>query len=307
MLTNHIQGGNFSSISPDDPKALKYDKLSFINLQSVFKQFGEAAGLKRLPITEYWDTNKPSTEKIESLKTYIPDLHIIDPEDLPESAVYGIKYTTYNFFAPKFIVFLKHYLTAHGVTFVRRKLDHLDDAFTYNPAAQTKVVFNCTGIGARSLPGVADTNVYPTRGQIVIAHLPHVNENVTMWGPEFSTYIIPRPFSGGLVVLGGYQQKNNWSGDTYSHETESILERTTTLFPHILTGSSTGKVEIVREAAGLRPSRIGGPRIEREAREDGKYIIHNYGASGTGFQAGYGMALEAIAYMDNDNHGSSSL
>lgn len=50
--------------------------------------------------------------------------------------------------------------------------------------------------------------------------------------------------------------------------------------------------------AGLRPSREGGARVEREKVQVGgkiRALVHNYGAGGTGFQAGYGMALESVA------------
>ena len=46
--------------------------------------------------------------------------------------------------------------------------------------------------------------------------------------------------------------------------------------------------------SGLRPSREGGARVERETLSNGRLVIHNYGAGGTGFQAGYGMATEAV-------------
>lgn len=47
----------------------------------------------------------------------------------------------------------------------------------------------------------------------------------------------------------------------------------------------------------MRPSRQGGARVERNMLEVGgqkRDIVHNYGAGGTGFQAGYGMAVEAV-------------
>ena len=57
-----------------------------------------------------------------------------------------------------------------------------------------------------------------------------------------------------------------------------------------------GELEIVREAAGLRPSRKGGVRIEAEEwdAEKGQIVIHNYGAGGTGYQSGLGMAMDAV-------------
>lgn len=54
--------------------------------------------------------------------------------------------------------------------------------------------------------------------------------------------------------------------------------------------------------AGARPSREGGARIERESISVGgseRLLVHNYGAGGTGFQAGYGMALDAVACVDD--------
>lgn len=235
---------------------------------------------------------------------------MVPSTELPDGVEAGIRYLTYNFDAPRFIVFLKQHLAGLGVTFVRRRVEHLDAAFEYD--LKTEVVFNCTGLGARTLAGVADEHVYPTRGQIVLVRAPHVHVNRCRWGPDFCTYIIPRPCGQGLVVLGGFQQRGNWSGATYADETKDILRRCTQLMPELVTGNprltGDGQLEIVREAAGLRPSRVGGPRIEREVRSIGsgatekkkkkKLVIHNYGASGTGYQAGLGMAMEAVALLE---------
>ena len=135
-------------------------------------------------------------------------------------------------------------------------------------------------------------------------------------GQDYETYIIPRPNSGGNVILGGYMQKNNgWvavaqfqeqdeilkhysSGDVYNFETDSILSRTKELLP-ILHDAET---EILVSAAGLRPSRENGARVEREDLQIGKCVIHNYGAGGTGYQAGIGMAKDAVDLADKDLH-----
>jgi len=108
-------------------------------------------------------------------------------------------------------------------------------------------------------------------------------------GNGFETYVIPRPNSGGHVILGGYMQRGNSSGDVYYEETQSILARTKELYPEL--GAST--TEILNVAAGLRPSREGGCRIEAERTSNG-VIVHNYGAGGTGYQAGMGMAISAV-------------
>lgn len=82
-------------------------------------------------------------------------------------------------------------------------------------------------------------------------------------------------------------------GATYSYETESILERTKELSDEVRNGS----LDVLAAFSGLRPSREGGTRVEREdltVAGQKRTVVHNYGAGGTGFQAGYGMALDAV-------------
>lgn len=60
--------------------------------------------------------------------------------------------------------------------------------------------------------------------------------------------------------------------------------------------------EVLAAVAGLRPSRGGGARIERGVVDvvgEERVIVHNYGAGGTGFQAGYGMALDAVKTVED--------
>lgn len=321
--TSPWAGGNFSCISADDEKALRHDKLSFIHLDKIQKQYGTEAGLDRLKAREFWGETLPSDAKVSSLQSYIPDLRILSKHELAEQgAVFGVEYTTYNFNSPKFLKWLAGYVANHGATFIRKKVASIDDAFAAaaavaGPAGRPpRVLFNCTGIGAQTLGGVEDSKVYPTRGQVVVVRAPHINENRCKWSTGIATYVIPRPqsFVGaphetsgkkgnvGHVVLGGFLQADNYASDTYGAETFDILNRTTALYPELLKDPATGRtktigeLEIVREAAGLRPSRKGGVRIEAEEWDaaKGQVVIHNYGAGGTGYQSGLGMAMEAV-------------
>lgn len=53
-------------------------------------------------------------------------------------------------------------------------------------------------------------------------------------------------------------------------------------------------VRILKVAAALRPSHEGGARVERQHFDEGQAVVHNYGAGGTGYQAGLGMASDAV-------------
>ena len=118
------------------------------------------------------------------------------------------------------------------------------------------------------------------------------------WGKDEPTYIIKRPFSHDQLILGGFYQKGDWTSDTLKAQTDDVLKRTTTLFPKILNDNPHGNkiedLEVIRVVAGLRPGRHGGTRIEKEKFDEGKVLVHNYGAGGYGYQAGLGMAYKAV-------------
>ncbi|KAF2441398.1 FAD dependent oxidoreductase [Karstenula rhodostoma CBS 690.94] len=294
--TSPWAGANFSAISGGDANALRWDKYGYEHMLKLAEEHGTEACISKTPSFEYWD-ELPSPTKIESMAEYLKDFRILSLSDIPEGCQFGVSFTTITVNAPRYIQYLYGVLQEqYGVQFVRRKLPSIEAAFT---DVSTKVVFNCTGNGARHLPGVEDVRSYPTRGQILLTRAPQIVKNVMRHGKDYETYIIPRPQSSGNVILGGYMQKGVSTGDTFSSESDSIVERTTTLLPELLTPG----MEILAAFSGLRPSREGGARVERtniqlEDSRDG-IIVHNYGAGGTGFQAGLGMARDAVGAVED--------
>jgi D-amino-acid oxidase len=204
---------------------------------------------------------------------------------------FGIRFTTVTINAPAHCQHLKTLLSQAqygSIPFLRRRVSRLQDGFT---SSNTKLVFNCIGNAAITLPGVADSKCYPTRGQILLVKAPSVKKNIMRHGAAYETYIIPRPESGGTVILGGFMQKGNWSADVNAAESQSIVQRTGELLPAL---RLEGAMEITRAAVGLRPSREGGARVAQERIAPGRLVVHNYGAGGTGFQAGMGLAVDAV-------------
>lgn len=75
----------------------------------------------------------------------------------------------------------------------------------------SRIIINCTGIGAYDLAGVEDKDVYPTRGQTVLVRAPWVKRGITRTGKEgegIYTYIIPR--KSGDVIIGGTAEVGDW-------------------------------------------------------------------------------------------------
>lgn len=299
--TSPYAGGNFSTITDDDDDTLMFDKYTYTNLYELqTKLGGPHSGIARCMSFEYFD-EFPSISKLNSLKSYLEDYNEIPDNELPKNVKFGISFNSWSFNCPKFLSTFQRYLQAQGIKFVRQKLTHISQALLNT---SSKTIFNCTGIGAHKLEGVNDSRVYPTRGQVVVVKAPHIHENVMRWGKDYATYLIKRPQSNDQLILGGFMQKDNWTGDTYLDETKDILKRTSELYPRLLHGNPHGSriedLEILRVVAGLRPSRQGGVRIEKTAVETNELghnqytIIHNYGSSGYGYQLGLGMGRKAV-------------
>lgn len=86
---------------------------------------------------------------------------------------------------------------------------------------------------------------------------------------------------------------------TFGPETESIWARTSKLLPTLRSEDT----EVLAAFAGHRPSRHGGARVEKQAvdlddQERKGIVVHNYGAGGTGYQAGLGMAQDAVGLIE---------
>ncbi|KAL6704896.1 D-aspartate oxidase [Coniothyrium glycines] len=294
--TSPWAGANFSAISGSDANALRWDKMGYGHMMKLAEEHGVEACISKTPSFEYWD-EMPARSKIDSMAGYLHDFKILREQALPDGCQFGVSFTTITVNAPRYIQYLYKLLKEqHGVRFVRQKLPSIASVFS---ALSPKVVFNCTGNGARTLKGVEDPKCYPTRGQILLTRAPHVTKNVMRHGKDYETYIIPRPQSNGNIILGGYMQKGVDTGDTFASESESIVSRTTALLPELISGG----MEVLAAFSGLRPSRDGGARVERtsvqlDASRRG-IVVHNYGAGGSGFQAGLGMAQEAISTIED--------
>ncbi|KAH6675236.1 hypothetical protein F5X68DRAFT_140256, partial [Plectosphaerella plurivora] len=293
--TSPWAGCNFSAISGTDPNALKWDRAGYAHLARLASRNPDEAFVQRTPSIEFWDSQVPH-DKISTMAEYLEDFRVLPLVELPTGTKFGVSFTTFTINAPKHIVYLREYLRdTHGVTFKRQRLPSIHAAYS-DPA--TRLVFNCTGNAAGSLPGVADPKCYPTRGQVLLARAPAVTTNMMRHGDNYETYIIPRPLSGGHAILGGFMQKRNGDAATYGDETSDIISRVSDLGTELCEHD----FDVLAAFSGLRPSREGGARVERDAIAIAgvrRPLIHNYGAGGTGYQAGYGMAVDAVRLAED--------
>ena len=235
--------------------------------------------------------------KMKSWSRFVESFRELRQDELKPGTTWGVTYQSFLIDTPHYLKWLVRQLKDRSGVPVERvpTLRHFHDVFRepYNAS----LAFNCTGLASGSIPGIADSAMYPIRGQVVVVKdVSDVGATIMRHSPSSITYIIPRPYTNS-VVLGGCYQERNGSGDSLGEESASILERTNALHPNLTLGRGVEHFDVMREAVGLRPGRDGGARIEREIVHVGgkkKTIVHNYGAAGVGYQSSYGMAKAAV-------------
>lgn len=169
--------------------------------------------------------------------------------------------------------------------------------------------------GSRSLVGVQDSTLFPIRGQTILVYAPNVTEFNAGSSKEMladndhghtedSTYIIPRP-GDGTVLLGGTFQEGNWDTSVDMDTARGILARCMQCEPKLKDAA------IISHNVGLRPARRGGPRVEIERVQfpvqkplelNSKYdvqsasawVIHAYGFGPAGYQQSWGAAADVV-------------
>jgi hypothetical protein len=211
----------------------------------------------------------------------------------------GVHFLSFTLNPPRLLAYLSARLAAAGVPVVRARVSSLDEAFAHFP--KVGLVINATGLGARALLGVADPAVHPVRGQTVLVRAPAVD---TCYGvrdanlpPGTATYIIPRPGSGGCVIVGGTVGRDDYSTLACPLTAERILKNAFAIEPKLAPGGSSWRdIEVVSHNVGLRPARDGGLRLEMEEKIVGEgelvpaaargrrkvHVLHCYGIGPAG-------------------------
>jgi D-amino-acid oxidase len=169
-------------------------------------------------------------------------------------------------------------VTRGGGVLERRPVQSLDEL-------DTPYVVNATGLAARTL--AADDAVHPIRGRIVLVSNPGIETSVRDEGnPAGSTYVHPRRRD---IVLGGTVEPGQYDTTPDPDVTTAILERCRALVPEL------AHARVLRSAAGLRPGRTGGIRLEvTEGAKPGQQVVHNYGHGGAGVTLAWGCADEVV-------------
>jgi len=168
---------------------------------------------------EYVPDNSP--ERIEAghgwvfrmLRDLYPDQVVLEGEAHPFATRYALRYRTLFMDAPIYLPALLDAFRAEGGTLTRRRLGSTEQV----RALRQRVVFNCTGAGARDLFG--DHTLTPVRGQLF--HLepqPGVDYGVQI---DDFRYVVPR---ASALLLGASWEPAGTEIVQEGRDADSVLE-----------------------------------------------------------------------------------
>ncbi|KAF8271887.1 D-amino-acid oxidase [Lactarius quietus] len=320
LLSMATQGAHHVSAPTADLKQQKLERETFDIMWEMSAPGGEAEGcFLRAPQTEY----NAVKEENPDLHSCYPDFQRLDASAfayVPE-AVSAVSFSTLNIYPTVYLPYLLARFLGLGGRIVRASVQHIVqvleggvEAFAGGKfkARPVDALIICVGLGARTLGGVEDKDVYPVRGQTVLLRAPWIEGGRSLVVESGAkTYIVPR--RDGTVIVGGTRVADDWFPKARPETTIDILERGIALYPELAPPSVRNEREptiedlkalIIEEGCGLRPARMGGIRLHSEwVADPGSEghmvpIIHNYGHGGYGFQNSWGSALAALTLLE---------
>ncbi len=227
-------------------------------------------------------------------KGAVEDFRHARADELLPGCVDGFVFTTLVIDTNRYLEYLRQRFLAKGGRIEQRLVTTLSEAF-----AQSRIVVNCTGLGARELIG--DRDVHPSRGRVV-----RIRQNgfrqVVLDDEERHNmaYAIPRIDD---IVLGGTDEEDV-SGESYHGEeyqesreldpaAEALLKRCARLSSHF---ARVTQADVLKVVSGWRPVRSV-VRVEREQVTPDRILLHNYGHGGAGVTLSWGCAKEAVELL----------
>ena len=205
-----------------------------------------------------------------------------EPSELPAGYAAGWRLTAPIVSMPVYLGYLHGRLERAGGTLLEARFGSLPEAAGLTAA---RTIVNCSGTGARRL--VPDPDVIPVRGQVVVVANPGISEFFVGVDeePGDTSYFFPH---GDFVVLGGTEERGNWSLEPDPATAERILHRCAAAEPRL------AGARVIVHRVGLRPVRPS-VRLEAESTGDGRRVVHNYGHGGAGVTLSWGCALDVAA------------
>ncbi|CAE6332382.1 hypothetical protein RSOLAG1IB_10247 [Rhizoctonia solani AG-1 IB] len=311
-FTSPWAGAHHVSRADGNKTQLAYDKRTFQVMWDMSEPDHPAAGcFMRLHQVEHFVDQDPS---VYSSYDFMPGHMVINDE---ENSRVTVEFETLTIDTSVYLPYLLSTFLGKGGRIIRNRVGHVSQvaqgAFTdFKPDA----VVVCVGLGARTLGGVEDPDVYPVRGQVSIIRAPWIKFGVSEKTKDGISYVIPR--QSGDVIIGGTYDENDWYPHPREPTIDDIITRCLALSPLIAPAGarvhgrtpniSDVRSIVIESGVGLRPARKGGVRLETGSVQyvfgSSAFIckvpvVYNYGHGGAGYQSSWGTAEKAAELVQN--------
>ncbi|CUM66264.1 uncharacterized protein PRCAT00003925001 [Priceomyces carsonii] len=313
--TSPFAGGNWHSFASKEDKFLQQiDEPGYKKFMELARTEPQA-GIWIQPNVEYitkYDFDKKGRDPLKYVpwfKDLVEDFKILDSHDLPDGIAFGFSFSGVIISVPIYLNYLLQKNLEIGNTIKRvRKLKDIQEA-RYVNGTKANIVVNATGLLAPQLKGYKDPKRnFPVKGQVLHVRNKAKHELSVEGFPGYDSemlYIMPRK-EGGSIIGGCFLIDDN----TLKIDdvlTQRIIKRAVKYMPELIDknfDNNPPEIDIVRTNVGLRPFREGGVRIEIDP--DNKWLIHNYGIGGGGYQGSYGLAEKVVSLTNKSLTSNSS-
>ncbi|KXX82943.1 D-amino-acid oxidase [Madurella mycetomatis] len=287
---------------------------TYAHMQRLHSSHPQTAGITFLKGIEYLESPGPEYLALDPSSLRLPGtFRLLPASQFPDAKVtWACEYDTWCVNPMVYCSFLlRRFVHRGGQTMVlKRELRSPVEAFSLPlpPPPAATAVPNPANSDAKSVPvavsavvNASGTGLVPdpamtiTRGQTCLV-AESCDATVTRQCADGSwAFCVPRGFEGGTII-GGTRELDNWEVEPSEKLRERLLKRFAETYPRILEGSKTGRLTVLRDIVGRRPTRVGGPRIEGEVLggEAGGFVMHAYGLGARGYELSWGVAEEVV-------------
>lgn len=290
----------FPSTNKGDLKDYPLTRVTFDKLKQLSIKFPESS-IKFMKGIDYIEANEWQYKNLSpGYAEGLSNFKIIVNSKLPPNVKFGAKYDSWCLNSPLYLQFLERRLKMYfGVEFIRTILVSLEEVSQKFP---NSIIINCSGMGL-DFNGSYDPDCFRVRGQTLLIRPPKdcMYKNVTVsyrLADNKYSFVIPRPFDGGIIV-GGTRQPGNLKSDPDIDDKNELVSNALERFPELAVNINGKKtLDIKKIDVGFRPMRKGGIRLEREVIKNTK-IIHCYGFGSSGFEMSWGAAELVLGLIKN--------
>ena len=220
--TSNVGGGQWSPFSVYSSSAAsptferQYERAARISHRYYQDLAGPRYGVRW--IRNFALRSSPGRARTGMLEDLFLDQEVLDPGEHPFPTPYAARFTTMLVEPNVFLPAVMDDFLLRGGRVVTREMRDLDEVLALDQSA----VVNCTGLGSRALFG--DDQMIPIKGELVVLLPQPEVDYITLGG---GGYMFPR--SDG-IVLGGSNERGEWSLDSTPAVVERILDRNRAVF-----------------------------------------------------------------------------